>query len=78
MRMCSDCLFVMLTEMGAPTKTWLKQVKSPVLETDSLQHMAYDRLLSTVITQRSKSSLARHIKMYRHKFRNVGVEDSGR
>jgi hypothetical protein len=74
-KMCADCLFVMLTEMGVLTKSWLRQVATPVVETDPIQHMAYDRLLSTIITQRSRSIFARHIKTYRQKFRNVGVEE---
>ncbi|OQV13159.1 hypothetical protein BV898_12590 [Hypsibius exemplaris] len=74
-KMCSDCLFVMLTEMGATTKAWIKQLPSPVVDTDSLAHMAYSRLLSTIITQRSKSSLARQIKTYRQKFRSAVPDD---
>ena len=76
--MCSDCLFVLLTELGPATKAWLKQVPSPVVETDSLQHLAYDRLLSTIMAQRSKSAMARHVKTYRTKFRDVTTEEDAR
>ncbi|XP_055348961.1 uncharacterized protein LOC129595856 [Paramacrobiotus metropolitanus] len=68
-KVCCECFYAMLAELPAETKHWIESVIAAVNREETCDpNMAFVKLLSSILAQRSKSGVARQVSTYRQKF----------
>lgn len=66
--MCADCLFAMLIEMTVECREWLQNSWRLIAGQDITQQAAFEKLISSILTQSHKYAMTRQVAMYRRKF----------